>query len=102
LRFANQVADAAGAVNLAEHFLNSVDIPLGEVRDSSQAGDYTQWVVVKDLTQKVFYFRSYKDLCLKMVDMKKLNFNNAGPTLSIDIKKGAIDVTDELKTKERV
>ena len=95
LRFATEAANRMEAVNLAEHLLNAVDIPLGAVRDpGKETGDYTQWIVIKDLTQKVFYFRSYKDLVLKSIDLKKLNFDQANKnSLSIDMKKGYFDVT---------
>ena len=95
LRFAKQTASCMEAVNLAEHLLNTVDIPLGEVRDpGKETGDYTQWIVIKDLTQKVFYFRSYSDLVLKSVDMKKLNFDQKiSHHIPIDVKKGYLDVT---------
>lgn len=102
LRFAKEAANSAEAVILAEHLLNAVDIPLGDVRDPGKdTGDYTQWIVIKDMTKKVFYFRSYNDLVLKMVDMKKLNFDRESKnTLPVDMKKGYADVTDTLKGVE--
>jgi choloylglycine hydrolase len=55
---------AADACNLAFHILNTVDIPQGVVGyiDSltkQQGYDYTQWVVVKDLTNLALYIRAY-------------------------------------------
>ncbi len=99
LRFAKQTINRVDAVNLAEHLLNAVDIPLGEVRDpGKETGDYTQWIVIKDLTQKVFYFRSYNDLALKMIDLKKINFERElNVSLSVDTRKGYFDVTDLFK-----
>lgn len=98
LRFTKEVVNGAEAVNLAEHLLNAVDIPFGAVRaPNEEGGDYTQWVVIKDMTQKVFYFRSYGDLALKKIDMKKLNFSKLKKnSLPLDIKKGYFDVTDSL------
>lgn len=94
LRFANAIADAGEGVNLAEHLLNTVDIPIGEIREKGQVGDYTQWIVIKDLTNKIFYFRSYRDLALKMIDLKKLDFKNGSKrTLSLEINKKYLDVT---------
>ncbi len=93
IRFAQKPADAIGAVNLVEHLLNAVDIPLGDVQEKGeQGGDFTQWAVIKDLTHRVFYFRSYYDLCLKKVDLKKLDFDKGtfGKTLSLGTKKGYI------------
>lgn len=89
LRYVNQ---AQSPVNLAEHLLNTVDIPLGLVRDL-QGSDYTQWAVIKDLTNRVFYFRSYNDLCLKMIDLKKLDFENGSGEIPITSSNGYIDMT---------
>ena len=51
----------AGAI-AAIHLLNTVDIPFGGVRSSqNKATDFTQWVVIKDLTNKVLYYRTYSD-----------------------------------------
>ncbi len=96
LRFVGQTASGLEAVNLAEHLLNTVDIPIGIIRDpDKETGDFTQWIVIKDLTQKALYFRSYADLVLKKIDLKKLNFlREKKSSLSIDLKKGYIDVTD--------
>lgn len=96
LRLAKQPANGMEAINLAEHLLNTVDIPLGIVRDpDKETGDYTQWIVIKDLTQKLFYFRSYGDLALKRIDLKKLNFvKEIKNSLPLDLKKGYFDVTD--------
>lgn len=100
---ADPVGNAAGAVNLAEHILNAVDIPLGVIKTRGPANkdmvDYTQWVVIKDLTNKVLYFRSYQDLALKKVDMKKLNFNIGAEMKSIRIESGIrtiLDMTEKL------
>jgi len=77
LAFAKAVKDAPAGVNLAQHVLNAVDIPLGDVREATgelDHSDYTQWIVVKDLTNRVLYFRSYDNLTLRAIDLKKLNF----------------------------
>ncbi len=101
IRFAKVAENALEGVNLAEHLLNTVDIPMGDIREkkNSTAGDYTQWAVVKDLANRVFYFRSYKDLALKFIDLKKLNFNQRGSSASIpiDAGKGYVDMTASLK-----
>lgn len=99
LRFAKEAANGIEAVNLSEHLLNSVDIALGLVRDPGKdTGDYTQWIVIKDLTQKVLYFRSYSDLTLKMVDLKKLDFTkDVKNNIPLDLKVGIKDVTDVFK-----
>jgi choloylglycine hydrolase len=64
--------------------------------------DYTQWIVIKDLTNKVLYFRSYQDLTLKRVDMKKLNFNPGAEMKTISIESGIrtiLDMTEKLRSR---
>lgn len=103
LRFAAPAQSAADGINLAEHLLNTVDIPLGTIRErakNKESADYTQWIAIKDLTSRIFYFRSYKDLCLKSIDMRRLNFTpgTRSVALPLDLSKGYLDVTDKLRT----
>jgi len=100
---ADPVKDAAGAVNLAEHILNAVDIPQGVIKTKGPVNkalvDYTQWIVIKDLTNRVLYFRSYQDLALKKVDIQKLNFNPGAKMKTIRIEDGSrtiVDVTGKI------
>jgi len=83
------VSDATGALNLAEHIINNVDIPKGLAREpqdnNKYTNDITQWVVFKDLTHKVFYYRTYDNLSLHAVDMKKINFSENAPRLKMPI-----------------
>lgn len=74
LAFACPADDAPAAVNLAQHVLNAVDIPLGDVRVDNAHHDYTQWAVIKDMASNVFYYRSYDDLTLRAIDLKRLDF----------------------------
>lgn len=81
LCFAKRASTAAEGVNLSEHVLNAVDIPKGVIREKvpgQEYTDYTQWIVIKDLTHKVFYFRSYDNLTLRALDLRKLNFEPGG------------------------
>jgi choloylglycine hydrolase len=98
LHFAKQANNQMEGVNLAEHLLNAVDIPKGEIIARDGEEDYTQWIVIKDLTNKLFYFRTYDNLCLKMIDLKKLNFNPNAPqkTMGMSFKQGYLDVTSDL------
>jgi len=50
---ASTPADASQANQLAVHILNNVDIPIGVVQSkegTQTVSDYTQWVMIKDLT----------------------------------------------------
>ncbi len=81
-QFADQPTTAAEAQSLAFHLLNAVDIPKGTVRARKSDGevecDYTQWVVVKDLTNRVITIRMAASpmpwsLDLKTVDFESMN-----------------------------
>lgn len=88
LRYAKSVDNAKDAVNLAEHVLNAVDIPLGNIRPSSgniDQSDYSQWALIKDLTNKVLYYRSYKNLQLQAIDLKQIDFSPGAKNESISI-----------------
>ena len=97
---------AADIVNLSEHILNNVDIPIGLVRDFENGKtfhDYTQWVVIKDLTNKILYYRSYENMSLRSVDMNKLDMSEGGDRLKFPIHgmgSGVVDITSNLKADE--
>jgi choloylglycine hydrolase len=73
-----QAEDAREARNLALHILNDTDLPKGIVRYAGTYGetsnDRTQWVVVKDLTHRLFDYRRYEDLDLRRIDLKEIDF----------------------------
>ena len=96
------VKDARAALNLALHILNAVDIPQGVDRLSGKTlvGDYTQWTVVKDLTNRVVSFRSYGDLSPKAIDLKKLDLTPGAPLKSISIL-GTADAIDDVTGRMR-
>lgn len=54
--------DSRAAVLAAIHLLNTVDISYGIIRSINDINfDFTQWVIVKDLTNKNLYYRTYGD-----------------------------------------
>lgn len=62
----------------AFHLLNQFDIPKGAVRGSEAAeptAEYTLWTSVADMTNRRYYFRTFADSRLRMVDLAKLNFD---------------------------
>ena len=99
VHFAAPVKTAEEAVNLAFHIMNTLDIPIGVAvnRDHEDMADYTEWVVVKDLTNNALYFRSYEDLTLRVIYLDKVV---PGKMLKLKVGTpigGFVDVTDELK-----
>lgn len=100
---APQPQDISEALILANHVLYTVDIPRGLIvikePDGEAAFEFTQWVVLKDLTNKVLYYRSYKDGALKMIDLKKLNFaaGTVSKSIPIDSPPAINEVTEKLQ-----
>lgn len=86
---ADKPKDAAGALILAQHLIDRVDIPKGLVRDYSQGGkptgDYTQWTTFRDHANKIYYWKSYDDPQLKAIDLGKVDFNAGQPMRSLSI-----------------
>ena len=93
-------SNATGALNLAEHIINNVDIPRGVVREGQTGtvvNDQTQWVDFKDLTHKVFYYRTYDNMTLRSVSLAKINFAPNAPRFKMPLENGAYsqDVTSQ-------
>jgi len=72
-------------VKLAFHLLNTVDIPYGAIRSiDGKNYDYTQWTIVKDLTNKKIYYRTYNQpmiFCMDLAKMLSRCQNNAQLTI---------------------
>lgn len=88
------------AVNLAEHIINNVDIPLGLAREpvnGQSTSEKTEWVVFKDLTNKVFYYRTYNNMTLRSIPLSKLHFEANAPRLKMPIadKENVQDISDQ-------
>lgn len=94
--FSDQPKDAAGAINLVDHILNNVDIPIGvisAVESGTKTSDYTQWVAIKDLSNNQLAFSDYRHRTnFVMVDMKQLV--NNGKQLVIPVTKLPYPNTD--------
>lgn len=84
-----QAADAMTALNLAEHIINNVDIPDGLARsvgsDGKIATDTTEWVVFKDLTHRIVYYRTYNNMTLRSVALDKIDFSENAKRLKMPI-----------------
>jgi choloylglycine hydrolase len=60
------------AVLAAFHILNQFDIPLGSVRNKETGGmELTQWTTVSDMKTLRWYFKTYDDETIRMVDLGK-------------------------------
>lgn len=69
------------AVLEAFHILNQFDIPKGAAREHEKdahgdiLADYTIWTSANDLKAKRFYFRTYENSQIRMVDLTKMNLD---------------------------
>jgi choloylglycine hydrolase len=79
------------AVLEAFHVLNNFDIPKGAAREIEKdehgniLADYTLWTSASDLKAKRFYFRTYENSQIRMVDLMKMNLD-ANDIVSISMK----------------
>jgi choloylglycine hydrolase len=86
-------ADAEDAVLSAFHILNQFDIPKGSVINGSvgqPTAEITEWTSVSDLKNLRWYFRTFQDQSIRMVDLKQ----------AVDAAKGEI-ATIEMETSEQ-
>lgn len=101
-----QVKDRTGALNVAKHILNTVDIPKGSVEAELKAKDggtaiseeYTQWSILCDLTNAVFYYYTYDDMNLKSIDIRKMTAEKIQGVKFIPMSEGfsAMNKTDNM------
>ncbi|MFZ4441261.1 MAG: linear amide C-N hydrolase [Syntrophales bacterium] len=79
--------NAPEAVNLAEHILNAVDIPMGAIKENPAPSvtlyGHAQWVLIKDLTNRVINYRTYNNTRWKSVDLKTFDLTPGSPKKSI-------------------
>ncbi len=83
------------------HILNSFDIPVGAARtieDGKVFSDYTMLTVVRDTKNLRFYYKTYEDQRIKMVDLKKFKLDGDKILrLHTKDKQKFIDVSGDLK-----
>ena len=83
------------AVLEAFHVLNQFDIPKGAAREHEKdehgniLADYTQWTAASDLKAKEYYFRTYENSQIRMVDLTKMNLD-AKDIVTISMKGGEV------------
>jgi choloylglycine hydrolase len=77
-QFADQPDTAEKSLNVCQHIVNAFNIVKGMIIDRSPEGKVvsegiTQFASFRDLTNKVLYFRTYENMDLRKVDLKKLD-----------------------------
>lgn len=93
--------NATEAVNAAEHLLNVVDIPKGVIKEQPfrflpfvHIYGYAQWVVIKDMTNRVMYYKTYENTAWKKVDLNKFSLTKGSPIKSLAMEDGGTDYID--------
>lgn len=83
------------------HILNNFDIPVGvarEVHDGVIHSDYTMLTVARDSKNNRFYYNTYDDQTIRMVDLSKFDPDASMiKKISAKSEQSIIDVTDNLK-----
>jgi choloylglycine hydrolase len=95
--------NAEQAVNIGQHIINNVDIPAGLVREIQNVNtatmETTQWAVFKDLSHKMFYYRTYGDLTLRAINLSKIDFSEHARQLIMPLSNQAnvVDMTKQFQ-----
>ena len=102
-QFATQPADNVEACSLALHLLNTVDIPLGTSRpqDTADGDDYTQWAVVKSLSDLTLSYRTYDNPTVMTIDLTTLEgLSSPGETpYAMPSEPVFVDITGKLRAQ---
>jgi choloylglycine hydrolase len=72
-----QSKTGADAVLQAFHILNNFDIPIGSARvpgtkDGLIQSDYTLWTIAKDLEARKYYFRTYENSQIRVLELLEM------------------------------
>jgi len=95
------VDTAKAAVLQAFHILNQFDIPKGAARGvehGKEVSDYTLWTSAADLKNLRYYFRTYDNSKIRMIDLKAADLDAKEiRTVSVQSKEEIEDVTKAAK-----
>jgi choloylglycine hydrolase len=76
---ATPVSGGQQCVWQAFHLLNQFDVPVGMVYANGQnnkwTGGYTNWTTAADMTHVRYYFHTYQNRQIQMIDLSKVNLN---------------------------
>jgi choloylglycine hydrolase len=93
---------AAQSVLQAFHILNNFDIPYGAVRDTENGAvhaEATVWTSASDLKNRRWYFKTYGDQSIHVVDLDKALAAAQGKTrlIKMDQPQPIVDVSTNFK-----
>ena len=84
------------------HIMNHFDIPKGSVRgmaDGKSMNDTAQWTSAADLANQKYFYHTYSDRNVRMIDLKKLDLNakDVKSIKNIQAPSEIEDVSEDLK-----
>ena len=92
---------AQSGVEQVFHILNNFDIPVGvsqEVSEGVAHSDYTMLTIARDPQSLRYYYKSYADQTIRMVDLKRMDLNaSAIKLMSTKTEQAIIDMTGHVK-----
>lgn len=93
--------NAALGIQQVFHILNNFDIPVGVAREVDKKGvihsDYTMLTVARDSENLRFFFKTYDDQTIRMVDLTKFDLNaKSVKKISTKSRQPIEDVTDRM------
>ena len=92
---------AQDGVEQVFHILNNFDIPVGvsrEVSDGVVHTDYTMLTLARDPQSLRYYYKSYADQTIRMIDLKQLDLNaKAIRLISTSGQQPIVDMTGQVK-----
>jgi len=89
-------------VEIAFHILNQFDIPKGsirEVKNGKVIADSTQWTSAADLTNRRYYYHTYHDRSIRVIDLNDLDLDAKDIKMIKDVQKPGeiVNVSGQLK-----
>ncbi len=89
------------AIGLASQLLQTVTVPYGTIasinsQNQQTLADYTQWSVVRDHANCVYYFATPFNPTLQMVDLNQLDFTGPKRTIAVAQSTWYNDLTGQL------
>ncbi len=92
---------AQGGVEQVFHILNNFDIPVGvsrEVSDGVVHSDYTMLTIARDPQSLRYYYKSYDDQTIRMIDLKQVDLNaRAIKLISTSGQQPIVEMTGQVK-----
>ncbi len=93
--------NAAKGIQQVFHILNNFDIPVGVAREQSGGvmdTDYTMLTVASDPNSLRYYYKTYDDQTIRMLDLKKFDLDAKSiKLLSTKSDQPIVDMTDHVK-----